>query len=215
MAMNPRWCASLDEWKAAFGNWIDHGDPGSLLAACIFFDFRPLWGDAQLADALRADITQHAHANARFLKQMSDNALANRPPLGWFGELQTAADKTGVEGIDLKMSGSVPFVDAARILALARGITATGTVERLEQAAVAGGLPASEARSFCDAFEYIQLLRLREQHRRSARGSADGADGNPNLVPLAELSDLDRRILKEALRQARKIQQRLEVDYPG
>ena len=215
MAMNPRWCASLDEWKAAFGNWIDHGDPGSLLAACIFFDFRPLWGDAQLADALRADIAQHAHANARFLKQMSDNALANRPPLGWFGELQAAADKAGVEGIDLKMSGSVPFVDAARILALARGITATGTVERLEQAAVAGGLPASEARSFCDAFEYIQLLRLREQHRRSARGSADGADGNPNLVPLAELSDLDRRILKEALRQARKIQQRLEVDYPG
>ncbi len=215
MAMNPRWCASLDEWKAAFENWIDRGDPVSLLAACVFFDFRPLWGDAQLADALRADIAQHAHANARFLKQMSDNALANRPPLGWFGELQAAADKTGVEGIDLKMSGSVPFVDAARILALARGITATGTVERLEQAAAKGGLPASEARSFCDAFEYIQLLRLREQHRRAAREGAAAPDGNPNLVPLAELSDLDRRILKEALRQARKIQQRLEVDYPG
>ena len=215
MAMNPRWCASLDEWKAAFENWIDRGDPVSLLTACVFFDFRSLWGEAALADALRADIAQHAHANSRFLKQMSDNALANRPPLSWFGELRAAADKAGVEGIDLKMSGSVPFVDAARILALARGITATGTVERLEQAAAKGGLPASEAHSFGDAFEFIQLLRLREQHRRAAAGGAEGADGNPNLVPLAELSDLDRRILKEALRQARKIQQRLEVDYPG
>jgi signal-transduction protein with cAMP-binding, CBS, and nucleotidyltransferase domain len=34
-------------------------------------------------------------------------------------------------------------------------------------------------------------------------------------VPLAELSDLDRRILKEAMRQIRKLQQRLEVDSPG
>ncbi len=167
MAMNPRWCASLDEWKAAFENWIDRGDPQSLLAANIFFDFRPLWGEPQLADALRADIAEHAYANARFLKQMSDNALRNRPPLNWRGELQPAEDTAGVEGIDLKMNGSVPFVDAARILALAGGITATGTVERLEQAVARRGLPESEARSFCDAFEYIQLLRLREQHRRA------------------------------------------------
>ena len=45
MASNPRWCASLPEWKAAFANWIDRGDPDSLLAASIFFDFRALWGD--------------------------------------------------------------------------------------------------------------------------------------------------------------------------
>jgi Putative nucleotidyltransferase substrate binding domain len=29
------------------------------------------------------------------------------------------------------------------------------------------------------------------------------------------LPDLDRRILKEAMRQIRKVQQRLELDYPG
>jgi len=215
MAMNPRWCASLDEWKAAFANWIDRGDPDSLLAANIFFDFRALWGEPQLAEALRADIAEHAHANSRFLKQMSDNALRNRPPLNWRGELRAAEGDSGVEGIDLKMSGSVPFVDAARILALAAGITATSTVERLTQAGAKQGIPGAEVRAWCDAFEYVQLLRLREQHRRVAAGPRDRGDANPNLVPLATLADLDRRILKEALRQARKIQQRLEVDYPG
>src|SRR6266496_379917 len=45
MAMNPRWCASLAEWKESFANWIDRGDPTSLLAASIFFDFRALWGE--------------------------------------------------------------------------------------------------------------------------------------------------------------------------
>ena len=215
MAMNPRWCASLDEWKASFAGWIDRGDPESLLAANIFFDFRALWGEARLAEALRADIAQHAHANSRFLKQMSDNALRNRPPLNWRGELQAAEDDAGVEGIDLKMNGSVPFVDAARIFALAAGITATNTVDRLVEAGAARGIPAPEIRAWCDAFEYVQLLRLREQHRRAAAGGPAAEAGNPNVVPLAMLPDLDRRILKEAMRQIRKVQQRLELDYPG
>ncbi len=215
MAMNPRWCASLDEWKAAFANWIDRGDPDSLLAASIFFDFRALWGEPLLADMLRTDIARRAQANPRFLKQMSDNALRNRPPLNWRGELRTAPGDSGVEGIDLKMSGSVPFVDTARIYALATGITATNTVERMVEAAAKRGIPAPEVPVLRDAFEYVQLLRLREQHRRmAAEGRKDDA-ANPNVVPLATLSDLDRRILKEAMRQIRKVQQRLELDYPG
>jgi CBS domain-containing protein len=215
MASNPRWCASLDEWKAAFATWIDRGDPESLLTANIFFDFRALWGEEGLADLLRADIAARAQTNVRFLKQMSDNALRNRPPLSWRGELQGAEDRTGVEGIDLKMSGSVPFVDAARIFALATGVRATNTVERLVQAGEKRGIPRTEVESWCDAFEYVQLLRLREQHRRTAEDEPGGADANPNVVPLERLSALDERILKEALRQVRKIQQRLELDYPG
>jgi CBS domain-containing protein len=212
MAMNPKWCASLDEWKAAFANWIDRGDPASLLAANVFFDFRTLWGEPRLADELRVDIARRAAANVRFLKQMADNALRNRPPLNWRGELQVA-DNSGVEGIDLKMSGSVPFVDAARIFALAAGVVSTGTVERMNRAGAIKGIGTGEIQGWCDAFEYVQLLRLREQHRRVAAGDAVG--DNPNVLPVARLSDLDRRILKEAMRQIRKVQQRLEVDYPG
>ncbi len=212
MAMNPRWCASLGEWKESFANWIDRGDPTSLLAASIFFDFRALWGETSLADALRTDIAARAQANARFLKQMSDNALANRPPLNWRGELAGAQDSSGAESIDLKLNGTVPFVDGARILALANGVTTTNTVERFLQAGERRNIAAGETRSWCDAFEYVQLLRLREQHRHA--GEAPSAS-SPNRVALAALSDLDRRILKEAMRQVRKLQQRLEVDYPG
>ncbi len=221
MAMNPRWCASLGEWESAFANWIDRGDPESLLAANVFFDFRALWGDSTLAAALRTDIAARAQANSRFLKQMSDNALANRPPLNWRGELQGAEDASGEESIDLKMSGSVPFVDGARIYALATGVTETNTVDRFVAAGERRGIPEAEVRAWCDAFEYIQMLRLREQHRKAASGegggvgSASSPSPNPNLVALDDLADLDRRILKEAMRQVRKLQQRLELDYPG
>ena len=215
MAMNPRWCASLDEWRASFAQWIDRGDPKSLLASAIFFDFRSLWGEARLAAELRQDIARRAAANPRFLKQMSDNALQNRPPLGWFGGLSGAEDAQGVEVIDLKMGGSVPFVDGARIFALASGVTATNTVERLREAGAKRGVAEGEGevRDWVDAFEFVQMLRLRTQHRRAEKGAEEG--GNANVVALADLSELDRRILVEALRQAQRLQQRLELDYPG
>ena len=213
MAMNPRWCASLDEWRASFAQWIDRGDPGSLLASTIFFDFRALWGESALAHRLRDDIASRAKGNERFLKQMSDNALRHRLPLGWFGTLAGTEDAAGHETIDLKMGGSVPFVDAARIFALASGVTATNTVERLREAGARRGVPAVELRDWIDAFEFVQLMRLRVQHRRLAAGG-DG-DGNANAVAIADLSELDRRILKEALRQARRLQERLALDYPG
>jgi CBS domain-containing protein len=205
MAMNPRWCASLDEWRDAFFGWIDRGDPESLLAANIFFDFRSLWGEAGLAEALRTDIAARAKANPRFLKQMSDNALRNRPPLNWLGEL--AGD------VDVKLNGTAIFVDGARILALAAAVTATNTGERLLRAGGQRGIPEAELRGWSDAFDYLQFIRLRTQHRRGA-GALPPSD-NANLVPLADLSPVDRRILKEAMRQAKHLQQRLELDYPG
>jgi CBS domain-containing protein len=213
MAMNPKWCASLDEWRTAFFGWIDRGDPQSLLEANIFFDFRALWGEAAIAEALRVDIAGRAQGNPRFLKQMSDNALTVRPPLNWMGEISAKEDAKGVAGIDLKASGTAAFVDGARILALASGVTATNTVERLQAAGAAKGIHESEINAWADAFEYLQFLRLRTQHRR-ASGMLPASE-SPNLVPIDDLSELDRRILKEALRQCRKLQQRLEVDYPG
>ena len=213
MAMNPHWCLSLDEWRAAFARWIDRGDPKSLLAGAIFFDFRALWGEGGVARALRDDIAVRAKANQRFQKQMSDNALVNRPPLGWFGTFAGVDDASGHETIDLKMGGSVPFVDAARIFALASGVKATGTVERLRESGARRGVRADELRDWIDAFEFVQMMRLRVQHRRLEGASAD--DANPNVVALADLSELDRRILKEALRQAQRLQERLALDYPG
>ena len=142
---------------------------------------------------------------------MSDNALRNRPPLNWLGEL--SAQGGGEPAVDIKLNGTAIFVDGARILALAAGVTATNTNERLLEAGAQRGIPAAELRGWSDAFDYLQLVRLRAQHRRG--NSAMPATGNANLVPLADLSEVDRRILKEAMRQARKLQQRLELDYPG
>ncbi|HVE49133.1 MAG TPA: DUF294 nucleotidyltransferase-like domain-containing protein [Casimicrobiaceae bacterium] len=212
MAMNPRWCASLEEWQRGFDGWIDRGDPQSLLDASIFFDFRSLFGVAGLAHVLRDGIAARARRTPRFLKQMADNALTRRPALNWFGELDASAEE-GPDGIDLKRSGTSLFVDAARILALASGVTETATSDRLTLAGRALEIREDEARSWIAAFDYLQLLRLRTQTRRTTGTLAPS--NNPNLVPLADLSVLDRRIVKESMREARRLQQRIELDYPG
>lgn len=210
MASNPQWCQPLSQWQALFDGWIDRGDPQSLLNANIFFDFRALTGDSTLAGALRDRITRRAAATPRFLKQMSDNALRSGPPVSWTGGLFETLFTREETRIDLKLNGTAPFVDGARVLALAGGVRETGTAERLQALAAAGRLLSDEVRDWIGAFQFLQGLRLRVQHRL-----AHGSNDQPNSLDTRELSEIDRRILKDAFRQARKLQQRLALDYPG
>ncbi len=199
MAGRPACCLTADEWHERFASWIDHGAPQDLLNASIFFDLRPVAGNKALAEPLQRFVAERSAATPRFLKQMAMNALEHRPPLAWHG---------GISGdsIDLKMQGTALFVEAARLLALAAGVPATGTRERLESAAGPLSVPAGEIASWVAGFEYLQLMRLGVQ-------AAGAAPDRANMVDLASLNEIDRRVLRETLRVARRLQQRLELDY--
>lgn len=208
MAGNPKWCLSTADWQRQFAEWIDHGSPESLLHASIFFDFRPLAGDAALAIDLRAWLSHAAQKSPRFLHQMAGNALRNRPPLGVVRDFVLSEDAAHPHTLDLKLNGATPFVDAARIFALAAGSPQTNTAKRLREAALALHIPDSELADWNRAFHFLQLLRLRHQHGQQRAGIAPDNHLDPDT-----LNPLDRRILKEALRQARKVQTRLAMDY--
>ncbi len=208
MAMNPRWCLSLDEWKTCFARWIDSGDPESLLNASIFFDFRPLLGQENLAEELQTWLLAKTVANPRFLHQMAANALRNRPPLGLVRDFVVDGEGDQANTLDLKLNGATPFVDAARVFALATGVAATGTAARLRAAAPKLNIPESEVEAWLSAFFFIQMLRLNGQHEEMQAGKT-----MDNRIDPEELNDLDRRILKESFRQARKVQARLALDY--
>ena len=208
MASNPEWCLSLTEWRGRFARWLDQCDPEALLNATIFFDFRPVYGQTELAQALRAWLGPRAAGNRRFLYQMTQNALGNRPPLGLVGDFLFSENASQAHAIDLKLKGSTPFVDAARIYALATETPYTNTPQRLRHVAGLLGIAPGEAEAWVEAFHFIQLLRLQQQHLREAEPIESA-----NLLDPDRLNDLDRRILKEALRQARKLQARLAFRY--
>jgi CBS domain-containing protein len=235
MARNPRWCLTLAEWQALFDDWLATPDPEALLGATIFFDFRPLMGDESLANELRAHLTPRVTNRQLFLKLLGENALKARPPLNLLGDL--SADDAG--HIDLKKSGSRLFVDAARVMALQQGVMATNTAQRLREAGSRMRMSLDEISAAVEAFHFIQLLRLRQQHAQdenqpdAAAGTSGElqayaleASGAARLLQTAavgkrdaanqirpdSLNGLEARILKEAFRQARKLQSRLRMD---
>lgn len=204
MASNPELCLTFEEWKSRFGNWIREPDPQALLNASIFFDFRILFGNERFENQLRTWLNKTVKGNSTFLRMMAVNALKVMPPLGRIRDFVLEDDGT----IDLKKSGARLFVDVARILALRTGVDSSSTVQRLRQASVKIGTSSEEVDAITDGFNFIQLLRLRSQHLETEHDTPDDNRINPE-----SLNELDRRILKEAFRQARKLQLRLKLDY--
>ncbi len=209
MAGNPECCLSLPEWKDRFARWIDQGTPEHLLNATIFFDFRPLYGDPAPATALRDWLTERVYANSRFRQQMAANALRNRPPLGLFGDFRVSSGRDRhPHTVDLKVHGVTPFVDGARLLALANRVTPTNTIARLRGVARAEAISRSDADTWIEAYQYIQLLRMRAHHEQVERGEVLS-----NHIDPATLNAVNQRVLKESFRQARRLQSRIALDY--
>ena len=202
MAGNPAWCLSLDEWREQFIDWVRRPDSQALLNATIFFDLRPLHGDSGLAEALGTLLLSQTVESPAFLHLMAANALQAEPPLNFRGEIVSTGEGV-VRTVDLKKFGSRIFVDAARIFALAAGIRAVDTSARLREAGPAAGLQPAEIEAMEKAF--AQLLRMRLAHQVS--------EGAATEVWLEHLDDMERGILKESMRQAKRLQQRLKLNY--
>lgn len=203
MAGEASCCLTLAEWLHRFSNWVAQGSPQDLLNASIYFDFRPLAGDFALASTLRDSVIQSARNTPRFLKQMALNALARNAPLNWRGAIDT--DDKGM--LDLKLQGTALFVDAARLYSLAHGIGATNTRRRLEAVGPLLQLAQTEYEAWVGGFEFLQMLRLRIQLEGQTSMQA------PNSLRVDSLNDIDRRILRESMRIARQLQQRMQLDY--
>ena len=205
MAGNPRWCLSQSEWMESFAAWVRTPEPEALLNAAIFFDFRPLAGDAELAAGLRRSLAELTRGNEIFLRMMTVNALAAPPPLGRLRDFVTEADAGGT--IDLKKFGSRIFVDAARILALGAGSAEAPTAPRLRAMAEEGIMTHTDAEAAVHAFHALQGIRFAAQ----VAAFAGGTPGN-QLDP-DRLNEFDRRVLLDALRQARTLQQGLKTRF--
>jgi CBS domain-containing protein len=206
MASNPELCLSVEEWRAKFLEWIREPTPQALLGANIVFDFRALSGDTTLCDALRDWLLRFTQANGAFLRLMVQNALDTDAPLGLIRAFAVDDERTVKGTLDLKTRGTRLFVDCARVFALALGIAETGTAARLRLAAQRLHVEPRHVDATVDAFHFLQLLRLRQQ-------GMPASAGNPNRIDPYALNEIEQRMLKEAFRQAKQLQDRLRMTY--
>ncbi|APC19266.1 cyclic nucleotide-binding protein [Pseudomonas frederiksbergensis] len=208
MAGNPELCLSRAEWARRFAAFIREATPENLLGSSIYFDLRVVWGDEQGCEQLRRAILDQVADNRLFQRMLAENALRQRPPVGRFREFVLAKKNGEKATLDLKVQGLTPFVDGARLLALAHDIGANNTLERFRQLVAKKVIEPLDGAAYEEAYHFIQQTRM-QQHQRQTRENLPYS----NRVDPDSLNHLDRRILRESLRQAQRLQSSLALRY--
>lgn len=208
MAGNPELCLSRQEWSRRFAGFIHEATPENLLGSSIYFDLRSVWGPTEGCEHLRSELLERVAGNSLFQRMLAENALRQRPPVGRFRDFVVARSGADKDTLDLKVQGLTPFVDGARLLALANGVGAVGTLERLRALISRGVIEALDGAAFEEAYHFIQQTRM-QQHQLQARDELPYS----NRLDPDSLNLLDRRILRESFRQAQRLQSSLATRY--
>ena len=209
MAINPKWCQPLSVWKGYFSTWISAPDPAELLNATIFFDFRSGFGDASLARELRNHLNDRARQKDIFLFHLARQCMSTRIPLSFFKNFIVDKDGKHKNLLDIKRQGLTPFVNFARVLSLKHGISETNTLARLKALHDADFINRELWASANDAYELQMQQRLIHQLTQMEEGKRPDNHINPE-----QLTELERRMLKDAFAVIERLYSVLDKMYP-
>ena len=213
MATNPLWRKTISQWKEQVQLWSRKRGTTMLRLCDIFFDFRSAWGRADFADDLRRHVTETAKGNHMFLRELFEDDQDHGPALGWFRRFITMkeSDAEGYKGyLNLKHSGTLPLVEAIRLLSLREGLVINPTLDRMQALQDRGVLDDDEADYVRGAYRHISHLLLRQQ-------IADFKDGSKvtNYVHPNSLTRRESDMLKDGFEAIRRLQDRLRGEFTG
>jgi CBS domain-containing protein len=208
MATNTQWRQTQAVWHQYFEKWVTIPEPKALMHASIFFDLNTVYGDPKLLAVVRNKMLARTKNNTLFLAHLSRNALQHKPPLGFFRDFVLSQNGDNKASLDLKHNGIAPIVDLARIYALAEGVSAVNTIERIQQVAGTPSLSKPSAASLIDAFEFLGLLRSTHQAKQLQAGLKPD-----NYLHPKEISRLERAHLKDAFNVIKTLQKARQVVY--
>ncbi len=192
MAMNGEWRRTLSAWQNEVGTWVSRRRPEDILNVDIFFDARVVHGDRGLGALLLDQAFRAGAASRDFLTLLKLNACRFDSAIGMFGRLKLEEGR-----LDVKKSGLLPVISAARVLAIQEGIRVRSTRNRLESAMqeLAEDDPVREVhQNLLEVHRIVLASILRQQVRDMSRGVPPS-----NRVAPAEMTAPARQRLKWAL----------------
>jgi signal-transduction protein with cAMP-binding, CBS, and nucleotidyltransferase domain len=130
--------------------------------------------------------------------------------IGLFGGLKTTGAGEHAGEIDLKLHGTMPLVASARFWALAQGVEATGTRERLAALRAMGVVKDDEAGELADAFDAVTFVLLRGQLTDIDNGKAPD-----NYVRPDEIGKRERARLIDGLKAIDRFAARTRAEFTG
>jgi CBS domain-containing protein len=208
MASNHTWCQPYSVWRKYFDTWITEPEPKEVLNATIFFDFRGGYGDFDLANRLRSHLMQKVKGQEVFLRYLAKDTLTTPSALTFFRNFAVEKEGEHKDKLDIKHKGLVPFIDYARVMSLKSGVAETNTLGRyqlLEQNQI---ISHSMYQDATQAFEFQMQLRLLHQQMLHEEGLEPD-----NFIDPEQLSDMERRTLKETLQVISDIKAHLRNEF--
>jgi len=193
MATTDQWRVPLASWHDTVRKWTRTPTADAVMRASIFFDLRCIYGEATLVQQLQAVMLECASSNTIFLAALAANALDSKPPLGIFRRFVVDRDGEHRDSLDLKKRGVLPVTEIVRLRALAHGIQAVNTDDRLKALAAGRHITIVDSRNLADALHFIQQQRISHQCEQITRGEAVS-----NFLDPHSLSKMTREQLRDA-----------------
>ena len=210
MAKNPKWTVSLSAWKDYFFGWIHAANPEDLLMSSIFFDFRTGYGDSDLISELREFLFGSLVGWAGFFRNLTENALYFKPPIGFFRNFVLESKGEHQNHFDIK-SAMMPIVDFARIHALKNRVGETNTLDRLDRLFEKNALTEIDYNEISKAYRFMMQLRLVKQSQMITK---EGKAPN-NYINPKKLSRIEQSMLKEIFKRITQCQSSLSMTFMG
>ncbi|NBC06528.1 MAG: CBS domain-containing protein [Bacteroidetes bacterium] len=205
MASNPDWCLSLEQWKLQFSRWIKEPEPKAVMYCTIFFDYRGVYGKAELTEALTEHIFEALDGQSVFMSFLAKNALENPPPLTFFRNFVVENSGEHKDKFDIKARAMMPLADAARVLMLnARLSNINNTFRRFDKLAEMEPKNKELYEQASDAYEI--LMRYRALHGLKMKNSGRYFDPS-------KMTKMERINLRNSFQPIKALQSLLNVRF--
>nr|WP_320014190.1 DUF294 nucleotidyltransferase-like domain-containing protein [uncultured Desulfobacter sp.] len=201
MATNPKWRRSLSDWKDYVDQWSKTVDPQKIIDMTILLDFRPIWGNQALAQALWNKIFQVFEDPEKMNHMLTDLDMQFAISINFLGNLRTEKKGPHKNQLNLKKGGLVHIINGARIFAINNRITETSTLGRLRQLTEMGVISEQKYDVLKTAFETLVMFKLRTNLKKMSRNRE-----RDHYIDPSTLSGSETILLKDAMSSASQMQ---------
>ncbi len=161
----------------------------------ILYDAVAVAGNAQLLAEAKAGLVEAVRGRSAFMVHFARATDAFPMPIGFFNNLLTPDGKG--DGRSEEGRAFSPIVHGVRSLALERGLTETGTAQRIQRLVEAGMFSRDFGREITQSLYLLMTLRLDAQLAATS--------GHGRLVRPAELSSMQRDVLRDAFQVVKQL----------
>ena len=205
MASNPDWCMSLSDWEQQFSKWMNAPGAKEVMMTTIFFDYRPIYGNFDLANQMTEHIFENIDEQEMYLMHLANNALQNPPPLSFFRNFIVEKDGEHKDQFDIKSRAMMPLADAARVLILnAKVGQINNTFERFDKLAELDENNRELFESAADAYEILMRFRAMQGLKNKNSG---------RFFNIAELNKMQRMMLRNSFKPISELHSLLKVRF--